>query len=73
MRKALKDRIPDLRIERNAAFVESIRLAGEARIDAFKARLDPLGGVSPESIREAVMALAAGGKWAPMPVVDNDD
>ena len=72
VRKALRDRIPDLRIERNAAFVESIRLSGGARIDAFQARLDPLGGVSPESIRDAATALAAGGKRAPMPVVDND-
>jgi hypothetical protein len=72
VRKALGDRIPDLRIERNAAFIESIRLAGGARIDAFEARLDPLGGVSPESIRDAATALAAGGKRPPIPVVDND-
>ena len=71
-RKALHDRIPDLRIERNAAFVEGIRLAGSARIDAFLARLDPLGGVSPEAIRDAAMELAAGGSRVSKPVVDND-
>lgn len=72
VRKALGSRIPDLRIERNTAFVASIRLAGSARIDAFRARLDPLGGVSPESIRDAAAALAVGGRRGPMPVVDDD-
>jgi hypothetical protein len=72
VRKALRDRIPDLRIERNASFVEAIRLAGSARIDAFRARLDPLGGVSPESVREAAMALASGGSPGPKPEVDGD-
>jgi len=72
VRKALRDRIPDLRIERNAAFVEAIRLAGSARIDAFLARLDPLGGVMPEAIRDAATELAAGGSRGAEPVVDND-
>ena len=72
VRKALRDRIPDLRIERNAAFVEAIRLAGSARIDAFLARLDPLGGVMPEAIRDAATELAAGGSRGVEPVVDND-
>ena len=72
VRKALRDQIPDLRIERNAAFVEGIRLAGSARIDAFLARLDPLGGVSPEAIRDAAVELAAGGSRVAKPVVDND-
>ena len=72
VRKALGDRIPDLRIERNAAFVESIRLAGGARIDAFRARLDPLGGVSPELIRDAAAALADGGRRAPTSVENNN-
>ena len=72
VRKALRDQIPDLRIERNAAFVEGIRLAGSARIDAFLARLDPLGGVSPEAIRDAAVDLAGGGSRVAKPVVDND-
>jgi hypothetical protein len=72
VRKALKDRIPDLRIERNAAFVEAIRRAGSARIDVFRARLDPLGGVSPEAIRDAATALTAGGTPARKPVVNDD-
>lgn len=72
VRKALRDRIPDLRIERNEAFVEAIRLAGSAKISAFEARLDPLGGVAPESIRHAAMALAGGGSSGPTAVVDGD-
>jgi energy-coupling factor transporter ATP-binding protein EcfA2 len=72
VRKALRDRIPDLRIERNAAFVESIRRAGEPRIDAFRSRLDPLGGVSPQAIRDAAAALAAGAQGAPTTVVNTD-
>ena len=72
VRKALRDRIPDLRIERNAAFVEAIGSAGSARIDAFLARLDPLGGVSPEAIREAATALTAGTGSVPKLAVDND-
>lgn len=72
VRKALRDRIPDLRIERNAAFVEAIGSAGSPRIDAFLARLDPLGGVSPEAIREAATALTAGTGSVPKLAVDND-
>jgi hypothetical protein len=72
VRKALRDQIPDLRIDRNGAFIEAIRLAGAARIDAFQARLDPLGGVSADAIRGAVAALAAGDTRAPSPAVDND-
>jgi len=72
VRKALRDRIPDLRIERNASFVEAIGFAGSARIDAFLARLDPLGGVSPESIRDAATALTAGAGPVPKLVVDDD-
>ena len=72
VRKALRDQIPDLRIERNAAFVEAIGSGGSARIDAFLARLDPLGGVSPEAIREAATALTAGAGPVPKPAVDND-
>jgi hypothetical protein len=72
VRKALRDRIPDLRIERNEAFVEAIRLAGSARISAFRARLDPLWGLSVDSIRDAAMALADGGSRGSKPGVESD-
>jgi energy-coupling factor transporter ATP-binding protein EcfA2 len=60
VRKGLRDQLPDLRIEQNAAFVEAIRRAGAARSDAFRARVDPLDGVSPDEIRAAVEALRDG-------------
>jgi hypothetical protein len=72
VRKGLRGQIPDLRIERNEAFVGAIRLAGSARISAFEARLDPLGGVAPESIRQAAVALAGGGSHGSKVVVDGD-
>lgn len=58
VRKAVTGQMPDLRIEGRSAFVGAIRDAGTARIEAFKARLDPLGGVSPNEIRAAAEALA---------------
>jgi energy-coupling factor transporter ATP-binding protein EcfA2 len=61
VRKAVKGQLPDLRIEGRSAFVGAIRDAGTARIDGFKARLDPLGGVSPEEIRAAAEALMLDG------------
>jgi hypothetical protein len=72
VRKALRDRIPDLRIERNEAFVEAIRLAGSARISAFRARIDPLWGLSVDSIRDAAMAFADGGSRGSKPGVESD-
>lgn len=72
VRKALRKQTPDLRIERNAAFVEAIRLAGSARIDVFRARLDPLGGVSPEEVRAAATALGGVEQRARKAAVDDD-
>jgi len=57
VRKAVKGHLPDLRIDGRSALVGAIRDAGTARIEAFKARLDPLGGISPDEIRAAAEAL----------------
>jgi len=72
VRKAVKGQLPDLRIEGRSAFVGAIRDAGTARIGAFKARLDPLGGVSPDDIRAAAEALAIEGSAIRGSRVTND-
>jgi len=61
VRKALRDRLPDLRIDGGAAFSASLRDAGSARIRAFKADLDPANRVSPEDLRTAADALESSG------------
>ncbi len=61
VRKALRDRLPDLRLDGGAAFIASLRDAGSARIDAFKADLDPSNRVSPEDLRTAADALDSSG------------
>ena len=58
VRKAVTGQLPDLRIDGRSTFVRAIRDAGTARIEAFKAQLDPLGGVSPGEIKTAAEALA---------------
>ena len=73
VRKAVKGQLPDLRIEGRSAFVGAIREAGTARIEAFKARLDPLGGISPDEIREAAEVLAIEGSGMPRPVMIDDE
>ena len=60
VRKAVKRRLPDLRIEGRSTFVAAIRDAGTARIEAFKAHLDPLGGLDPDDIRDAAATLTRG-------------
>lgn len=59
VRSALRDQLPDLRIDRNDAFAEAVRLAGAARAEVLKSRLDPLDGVTPEEIINAADALVA--------------
>ena len=61
VRKALRDRLPDLRLDGGAAFTASLRDAGSARIDTFKADLDPSNQVSPEDLRTAADALDSSG------------
>ncbi len=57
VRKAVKGRLPDLRIGGRSTFVAAIRDAGTSRIEAFKAHLDPLGGLDPDAIRDAAAVL----------------
>jgi len=61
VRKALRDRLPDLRIDGGAAFTASLRDAGSARVGAFQADLDPANRVSPEDLRTAADALDSSG------------
>ena len=70
VRKALRDRLPDLRIDGGAAFTASLRDAGSARIGAFQADLDPANRVSPEDLRTAADALDSSG---PIPGEAADD
>ncbi len=59
VRKGLKDQLPDLRTDRSEAFVEAVRRAGQGRIEALKARLDPIDAVTPEELTVAAHALVA--------------
>ncbi|MEA3501987.1 MAG: GTPase [Actinomycetota bacterium] len=61
VRKALRDRLPDLRFDRGAAMTGALRDAGSARIAAFRRNLDPSGGVSADDLRVAADAVAASG------------
>ena len=61
VRKALRDRLPDLRIEGSEAFTASLSDAGSARINAFEADLDPANRVSPEDLKTAADALDSSG------------
>lgn len=72
VRKALRDRIPDLRIERHDAFIDAIRRAGLGRIETLKAHLDPPKGTTPERIRGAADALAGLTEHSSMDVVTDD-
>lgn len=72
VRKALKGRLPDLRIDGRSSFVAAIRDAGTSRIEAFKAHLDPLGGLDPDEIRDAAAVLTRDAGFAGGSVVMGD-
>lgn len=61
VRKALRDRLPDLRFDRNSALTVALRDAGSARIAAFRTDLDPSRRVSAADLRAAADAVSAGG------------
>jgi len=71
VRKALRDRLPDLRIDGGASFSASLRDAGSAKVAAFKSGLDPSSRVSPEDLRTAADALEASGS-SPGEASDDD-
>jgi hypothetical protein len=60
-RKALGDRVPDLRIDSRAALTVALGTAVNDRISAFIARLDPYAVVTPDDIVAAADALAEAG------------
>ncbi len=70
VRRALRDRLPDLRIDRSAALTAALREAGSARIAAFRSDLDPSSRVSAEDLRVAADAVAASGSL-PREVADD--
>lgn len=61
VRKALSGRLPDLRLDRNAALTAALRDAGSAKIEAFRTGLNPSGRVSTGDLRVAADAVATGG------------
>ncbi|MEA2023974.1 MAG: GTPase [Actinomycetota bacterium] len=61
VRKALRDRLPDLRFDRNSAFTVALRDTGSSRIAAFRSDLDPSRRVSAADLRAAADAVSTGG------------
>ncbi|MCL1692286.1 MAG: 50S ribosome-binding GTPase [Actinomycetia bacterium] len=61
VRKALRERLPELRFDQGAALATALRDAGSKRIAAFRAGLDPSSRVSPAELRAAAEAVAATG------------
>ncbi|MEN8233578.1 MAG: GTPase domain-containing protein [Actinomycetota bacterium] len=62
VRRALRDRLPDLRIDRSDALAVAMREAGGARTAAVVSALDPDAAVSPDDVRVAAEALRAAGR-----------
>lgn len=65
MRKALRERLPDLRIESNDALTVAIRDACAARIEGLRSGLDPSARVTPADLRIAANLLAEGAEATP--------
>ena len=61
VRKALRDRLPEVRFDRGAALSIAVSDAGSARVAAFRRDLDPSSRTSADEVRLAADAVAAAG------------
>lgn len=61
VRKALRERLPELRFDRGVALPVALRDAGSTRIDTFRTDLDPSSSVSPAVLRAAADEVAMTG------------
>lgn len=61
VRKALRERLPEIRFDRGMALPVALRDAGSARIAAFRTDLDPSSRVSPADLRAAADEVAMTG------------